>query len=473
MSMSNFDDWKNKLENHESDISPSVWANIEMALPKKKKRRIGWIWLFGIVVIMATGYGLLIHDWSPEDVTDTRQTVNNTPAENNAEAKLTKEIDQTDAKVANLKTQSLNGTGDLIKDQVAIPIVEQPAEELSSPALTASKENEELEKNIVAEIVSKNNLLNAYASSRVLSEEIKDKHDPSRGEYLDKVNSLTILPSIPFEIEYSDGVTFDRCMLPDPPIGCPDLNRKSGKSGLGLSKWVLDLSYGPGVPIRFLTAKSSEGQAYQTLRSSNETPVFDQMIQARLSYVSRQGVAVRTGLNYAHLVERLDYARDSISRNTITITIDTVFNPDGSFNIVRDTISNRELGRLDKRRYNHFRTIQIPLILGFEKRIKNWTFHINGGAMFNLYLNRKGEILDAMDQVRNMSTGSDELSAFKDRWDILLYGSLGVNYRIYDRIHLMAEPSIRYTLKPITTPSYSLDQKYMLLNLNLGVRYEF
>jgi hypothetical protein len=264
----------------------------------------------------------------------------------------------------------------------------------------------------------------------------------------------------------------DRCDLPEPPIGCPKLNRRSRLGG-GLSKWAFDLTYGPGYPLRRLTAKSAEFEDYVTLRNDNESTVYDEIVQARISYISKWGIAGRTGINYGHLVEKLAFIRDSVIGSSTVITIDTLFNPDGSYNISVDTSNVITAGRLEKVKYNHFTTFQIPIILGYEHRIKDWTFHVNGGVLMNFSLKKRGEILDPSNQPVDISTSTGSYDAFKDDWGMILYGSLGANYRLTDRFHATVEPSFRYTLNPITTTGYPLEQKYIIMNLNIGLRYEF
>ena len=93
--------------------------------------------------------------------------------------------------------------------------------------------------------------------------------------------------------------------------------------------------------------------------------------------------------------------------------------------------------------------------------------------MMNFLLKRKGEILNPSDQVVNISTKRGNYGAFNEQWGMLLSASVGANYRLTDQLHATIEPTIRHTLKSITSSSYPLEQKYTMINLNIGVRYEF
>jgi hypothetical protein len=54
--MSEFEQWKNKLDNHKSPVSDTVWTGIESTLAaSRRRRRFILIWLFGILCISIIG----------------------------------------------------------------------------------------------------------------------------------------------------------------------------------------------------------------------------------------------------------------------------------------------------------------------------------------------------------------------------------------------------------------------------------
>ena len=470
--MSNFDAWKDKLENHESPVSSRVWNGVEMELVNSKKRKGGFLWFGGILILLLSAF-IVYPSFDSQEGTEDKISEIQTKKVQQATSKLFPEKERIDAEkeetVEKIKsTASHEKSANVKLNPVGEIIPKSKNENIKS----ASKIYVESKIEIPVVQANQTGYLEQDPIQLIKKEEVEKNTNIPRKE-LRKTEHIELLEIKKIVVNYEQFSKIDRCDFPDPPIGCPDLNRKSGNRGLGLSKWVVDLTYGPGYAFRSLTDKGSESEDYINLRNANETAVYDQMIQARISYVSKWGITARTGINYGHLVEKLTYARDSIVRSTTTITIDTLFNTDGSFTITSDTINNSNLGRLDKVSFNHFKTFQVPIILGFEKRIKDWTFHVNGGVLMNFYLQRKGEILNTSDQPVDISTATGTFDAFKNDWGMLLYGSIGANYRIGERLHAVVEPSFRYTLKPITTTTYSLNQKYMIVNINLGLRYEF
>ena len=478
--MSEFDQWKERLDAYESPVPSRLWEGVASAIQRKNNRRFVAFWMFGLgLVAIALVYGWIRtpnqNDPRYESSVQFYQITNQNQSESD-DALQNQKIKEEARSVVGTPNNQTHTDQDGNANYSSVVGTQKSNENLVNAVLSKSHNQSVPSRSfsLRSSPQQKNENTN-YLTNEVDKDDTPrslDKPEAIENRRLDRpVQPLATygISDVEPRIEF---IPVDRCDLPDPPIGCPKLGKRSGLGG-GLSKWAFDLTYGPGLPLRRLTARSGEFESYSNLREANETAVYDEMIQARVSYISKWGISARTGLNYAHLVEKLAFTRDSVTGSTTTITIDTVFNPDGSFSITRDTSNVVTSGRLEKVKYNHFTTLQIPIVLGYEHRTKDWTFHLNGGVLMNIYLNRRGEILDQADRPVDISSSSGSFDAFKDGWDMILFGSLGANYRISDRLHAVIEPSFRYTLNPITTVNYPLEQKYIILNLNFGLRYEF
>ncbi len=463
--MSDFDQWKNKLDQYKSPVSEKVWAGVETALvASRRRRRFFLIWLIGILCIGIIGVKKYTDFNNSRIIQDDLTEPQLYALEKDSEKILpiievrTLDNQEVTDNVLSTSTKSIPKHSENVRSESQSKISTQQKKTATREGLLTSKSADDIQN---MEVIALSAGLNQI--------ELEKQNDERLISWkMENIATLSIN-----SIEYKSSTPImDRCDLPDPPIGCPKLNKRSRLGG-GLSKWAFDITYGPGYPLRRLIAKSAEFGDYLDLRNDNESSVYEEMVQARISYISKWGIAGRTGINYGHLVEKLAFTRDSVIGSSTVITIDTLFNSDGTYNITVDTTNVITAGRLEKVKYNHFTTFQIPIILGYEHRVKDWTFHVNGGVLMNFSLKKRGEILDPSNQPVDISTSTGTYDAFKDDWGMILYASLGANYRLTDRFHAIIEPSFRYTLNPISTTSYPLEQKFMIMNLNVGLRYEF
>ena len=452
--MSNFNTWKDNLNHHKSEVNPQVWESIAASMIKKRRRKIFLIFL-GLGTILLSGSAYFLNTKHMHD-TDKSESIDVIVVQSDTNDKAS---DITPIGSINEKI-----VGDSALDHSVHTSLIWTTSSYDNLGADSKRTNPEQDPDMI-----KNG-----------TGQMVDKPEPELTNFGDQKFNPRLKSSVVDLLQITHHIyptansqnTFDRCRLPDPPLGCPGFGKKS-RLGAGFSRWAVDLTYGPGYALRSMIPKSSESTGYAVLREQHEMVVYDQTIQARISYISKWGVAARAGINYGHTVEKFSLIRDSVTRSTTTITIDTFFNPDGSFTITTDTMNIPTPGRLEKIKYNHHRTLQIPIILAYETRLGDWTFHLNGGVMMNFLLDRKGEILNPSNQVSDISTNGGTYDAFNDQWGMLLTASVGANYRLTDQLHATIEPTLRHTLKSITSSSYPLDQKYTMINLNIGLRYEF
>ena len=235
----------------------------------------------------------------------------------------------------------------------------------------------------------------------------------------------------------------------------------------GPPHFYVDVLASPDYTNRTLTAKNADlGNGYAALRDSTETSRLGYSSTVRLSMVLANGLALRSGVAYAQINEKLDLFNGTHTKIESYEVKDVYGNVVG---IQLDTI----VGQLIKTTYNRFHLMDVPVILGYEVRDRNWTFSLNGGAYFNLLFQQKGEFLSPnLTPVTFTSTAEPHYEAYKKTVGMSLFGSVGVNYKIGNRLHLMAEPHFRYYMDSFTKVGYPLQQKYWAVGFNLGVRVQ-
>ncbi len=255
-----------------------------------------------------------------------------------------------------------------------------------------------------------------------------------------------------------------------PGDGCPTFGKKRSRGDNGKSFYV-DIYGAPEYAFRRLTENLAENSSYLRARDSVEQSWYAFSAGVRISLVFGNGLAVRTGFAYAQTNEIAVFDSLGIGKKIIT---ETYVPRTGSG---QDTIRKTEItsGIFRTTRYNRYRSVDIPLQVGFELPLNDyWTFSINGGANFNISAWRKADILGDKGTRIDVSSGLGESNpVFNNSLGISVFGSVAAYRQLTGNLQLVIEPSVRHYLQPITRSDYALKQAYTNGGLIMGLRYRF
>ena len=87
--------------------------------------------------------------------------------------------------------------------------------------------------------------------------------------------------------------------------------------------------------------------------------------------------------------------------------------------------------------FNKFKTIDIPLVIGYE--LGNGKIHanINAGVIINVYSWYKGDILDTTYQPVSITTGKgNKQYQYKNNIGVGFLGSVSIYYKLNDQMHM-------------------------------------
>ena len=233
-------------------------------------------------------------------------------------------------------------------------------------------------------------------------------------------------------------------------------------------RYYFDVMAAPSFAFRQLEPKGAEFQDYATERNDTEEPLYGISAALRFSAVSDWGLVASTGINYSQINERFRF----LSENEERITITNIYGTNGEI-VGTDTL--REVINREIVSNNRYRTLDIPLMLGYEIQGKKLNVSLNGGAFVNLLFEPTGAFVSP-DNNRPVSFSSDTpegYPAFKNRLSATLYGSVGLAYKVSSRLQLLVEPHIKVYPRSLTRDEYMLDQKYVTTGLFVGVRHQF
>ncbi len=251
-------------------------------------------------------------------------------------------------------------------------------------------------------------------------------------------------------------------VLPCPsPDGCPTFGKKRSGSIL----WYLDAYAAPEYAMRNLKSTSNEYNDYLTARDTVEKSMYAFGAGVRATAMLPSSFLLRGGLVYAQTNEK--FQKDSFIEQKIRYVVDK--NPTtGQLDTVSIEVSS---GIFRQTRYNHYRSFDFTIQGGYEYPLSdNLTLGLNAGVNFNIRTTMKATVL-AQDLQPLVVSKSNTI--YRTTVGTSVVGSVATYWRLSYKWQLMVEPQVRCYLNPISRTDYVLNQKYVNIGLNTGLRYRF
>ena len=216
------------------------------------------------------------------------------------------------------------------------------------------------------------------------------------------------------------------------------------------NQWLwIDLVTSPNYIIKNLSPYRAEGNAYLNERLKTEESRFGYTLGFRTSFRLHDVSEIRTGLLYSKITENFVYQRpaeiDPLTGEEITFDLETAT--------------------------NKYQFVDIPILIGYREDRKNFDFNVNFGILLNLSFSQHGLILNPSDELTTLALeGPLESPIFKKNSGLALFGSIGYNYKLSKNVHLLLEPSLRYTVRPVNHWEYPLRQRFHTFGVTTGLR---
>lgn len=239
-------------------------------------------------------------------------------------------------------------------------------------------------------------------------------------------------------------------------------------------RFILGFSAALDYPFRTIPEVAGyELGNYISERNATESEFLSFNAGLQAGYFHPSGLLIRSGLQYTQINEKFLYVKENVIKIQTQITIDTILNSDGSYTITRDTSIVEVMGKEELKTTNHFRMLDIPLVLGYSFDFRNLSLELNAGVIFNLVSRTGGRILN-QDMVPSYYGSKDpQFVPYKTYYGMSLYGSVTLLSNFYGHTQFFMEPNFRYYFKSFTRAEYPLRQNYMVVGLSTGMRYYF
>ncbi len=232
---------------------------------------------------------------------------------------------------------------------------------------------------------------------------------------------------------------------------------------------------GAQYPLKSLSAKSAEDEPLLADWKATET-VLEALSAGLYGGIRfKKGLFLEAGLEYNRINERFKWNKiieDSIGK---TLIYSYLINAPGDTTFNWDTINVLRITTFEKKIYNRYQFIQIPVSLGYSWK-SNATFqpYIKAGAMFNIRFAYKVERLDSNGiPVRYESKNDGNTTPFRSKIGISPFAVLGVRYQLASSLQLFGEARYVYHTQAVSNQNARIRQQYSLPGINLGLQWNW
>lgn len=452
---------RDRLKDHDAGAPLHLWSNIVQE--RASKKRFGfWFYLKG----GALGLALLAASWLAwsalstsaanqesssisntqllpfYDVTSAATASKTTETTSSEEIAITPTPGETESSTLSIESQS----GTLIENKAT--------ENQNNATIHISAQSDYFLPAVDDVLTEKGVNLSTYPNSKTAASSTHS--NASKSEVGLSKRSLLIEPIIigqpaAMPISFAKGIVPGKCVSFDNPNW----------------KTYLDLYYSPDYAIRSLTAKSSEYGEYAALRAK-ESFQYAFTTGMRWNVVSPRGFGIRVGLQYSQIGELFSHQDEDAVQQTIVNEYDDfgqIISSDTSY------IYGTEVYEI----HNYYRTLDVPIMLGYEWELNRMTFTVYGGVIANLWFNKKGKFFEPeMESIVEFTDDSEnQYPAFKENLSAHFAGSFGFQYQFAPDYFMLFEPHFRVFPKGITRDDYPLNQKYFVSGVAIGLRYRW
>lgn len=495
-----FDDFmRDKLRNHSSPVPAGLWEKIEK---EQKRRPVGFFWsnrllTMGLLLAIVATIGGLIWWQSSNTIQQTvfiakESTINNQQQASNKQTITSSQpgnqntnqvtannttTGNTDTKApdANTGNQQLGNTGAIERNSNLNrnnPIVENEKADANGTTYQGSTADQLLiaanKKHISKSTTTAKTVIGAEQdriANNVQSDLARDErvvhyfYKPSYGKGL--------LAGIDNKRAYS----FADKSLPNLKSSIPFVVDCPSTSGNARNDWYVEAYASPD--YTFKTVKGGTAStAYLQKKDSAESMRLGYTAGVRITKNIGKHLLLKAGLQLSQINERFTLRTENERKTTTVTTTRDIIDASGNVTTVTETSTFTQIGYLERVSNNQYRSIELPIMLGYEFGNDKLKASINGGVIANLASWYNGKTLDTAYQSISLSKPADG-SVYNHSVGVSLYGSISIIKPINDKLDVFAEPYFRYSLSHLNSSSLGYTQRFSTTGISLGIRYKF
>jgi hypothetical protein len=233
------------------------------------------------------------------------------------------------------------------------------------------------------------------------------------------------------------------------------------------SHWFAQAEAGLYLPLRTLQTSSNPDPLWTAAREGTETVLESVGSSLTLGYQARKGWQIRSGIRFQQVNIRFDYANTStetemrygvsaivqqFNQNTDTLMGETAY-----------TIRTREVIR----HYNHIRTWEVPILLGYPFRLGPLHVLAEAGLGLRLQRSRSGMVLNGAQEPQIWPN----IDGYKSAFSYTLQAQAMAVFPIGQRTNILGGVSAVIEPQSYTNADAAALERYHCIGLKAGIRY--
>lgn len=249
------------------------------------------------------------------------------------------------------------------------------------------------------------------------------------------------------------------------PIDCPPTGRARIRND-----WYAEVYFNPEYTTKNINGGNLPA-TYLNRKDSSESMRGGFTAGIGLSANIGEHLLIRTGIQYAQINERFAMRLENERRTITVVTTRPLVRAPGDTIYVSDTSTMQQIGYLTRKTQNRYRSIEIPLILGYEWGDEQIKFSINAGVIATATSWYSGEILDTTNQIVTLSS-KGQSGIYQQQIGLSGFGSIRITKPIRPGIELYAEPFFRTNFSSMQIRQPAFTQRFSSAGLQLGIKWK-
>ncbi len=233
------------------------------------------------------------------------------------------------------------------------------------------------------------------------------------------------------------------------------------------SDWHIEPFAGPIYGSKKVTNNTAT-TTYLQQKDSSESMRIGYAAGVNLAKPISEHFVLKTGVWVSQMNERFSYKTENEIKTTTVVTVRNIIRAPGDTLKISDTSSVQQIGYKNTVVGNRYKTLDIPVIIGYEFGKGSLKFGINAGVIFNMKHGFEGAVYDSSLTAININKETNNV--YKTNIGLGLYAGFRIAKDINDKTQLFIEPHFRYNLSNMTTPNTSFNQKINVTGVNVGLR---
>lgn len=249
------------------------------------------------------------------------------------------------------------------------------------------------------------------------------------------------------------------------PIDCPPTGRARIRND-----WYGEAYFSPEYTTKNIN-NGSLPTSYLNRKDSSESMRGGFTAGIGLSANIGEHLLIRTGIQYAQINERFAMRLENERRTITVVTTRPLVRAPGDTIYVSDTSTMQQIGYLTRKTQNRYRSIEIPLILGYEWGNEQVKFSINAGIIATATSWYSGEILDTTNQIVTLSS-KGQSSIYQQQIGLSGFGSIRISKPISPGLEVYAEPFFRTNFSAMQIRQPAFTQRFSSTGIQIGVKWK-